>query len=1017
MLHRLRQALTGLAAAFWLFAAAAPAEAQQQAVCPDPPGNPAAGNRVLCEEDAASTDNIVIRVNGFDITAAERSHHGVWGHHRGNGDIDIDVTGGAIKVGKIPVTGDNGEAWGIAGVLEYNKAGRVLIDVSGVDIDTQGEKSFGVYGLSRGPGGVRIRVRDSTIDTKHLDARAVFGWANGAGRVDIGVTGGSFETADDYANGVRGSSYGAGDIVLDVRDAVIVTHGYLADGVFGWNWGDNSDGLIDIALSGRASVTTRGDDTYAVFGWQDNAAATKDVRISLVGETAVRTHGARARAVYGRNDGTDGDVDIGVDGGASVTTNGADAHGIYGFNSGTSSEGDIDIDVSDGASIAANDASATANDTSVTTNGANAHGIYGLNSGTSSRGDIDIDVYGGASVTTKGADAHGIYGLNSGIFSGGGIAIAVGIGSSVTTSGAGAHGIHTGIVGRGPVSAAVRGGASVRATGANASGIRFGRFNTTSMILERAAQPGEDRYRNQTATVNGSVLGGSGEAAGVYLSGGGKAIIGPKGAVGADSGIAILAARKLLSEGAPKLLVRLNLGGRRVGAVLGDDWIINDGGETTILVNGVKLHDGATGATGNTAVNGAWDVAIRRDGLTVDRRAPGNWKISRRSESTIKDRDFSAADFTETDNSGVSRPVKVPDTTTDPPAQITDPPARTPTPPTPPAPTPPSPVPPATPAPAPAGSSGGGAAFVGGALLALLLLTSFNFDHILEAPEAGTAPRPAFVRFADGETRYWTRGLSGPLAAAGGGTAGVEFGMDAGLGGGFWLGFAAAPDMAAGRAGGGASVSGGRYSLRGGWRSETLFAGLSASRADWEAKTAFAAPAGGLVAGAFDVRQTDLRLGAGARLALGGGASLAPKAEVFAGRLERGAQRAEGAAFRADVPETAQGYRGWKAGLGLASGWRDGPRGMKLRPALNLSALRTESRWGSFTLKQSDRLGIVETSVRARLADAPQTVLGLTAGVEAEGRGGLRMNFGYAAIRSPGGGIDHALAAGLNLRF
>ena len=70
--------------------------------------------------------------------------------------------------------------------------------------------------------------------------------------------------------------------------------------------------------------------------------------------------------------------------------------------------------------------------------------------------------------------------------------------------------------------------------------------------------------------------------------------------VGADSGIAIRA-----SGGTPKLYLDMNLDGRRVGEVIGDDWIINDGGKTTIVVNQMKLHDGATGSTGLWAPNGA----------------------------------------------------------------------------------------------------------------------------------------------------------------------------------------------------------------------------------------------------------------------------------------------------------------------------------------------------------------------------------------------------------------------------
>ena len=618
----------------------------------------------------------------------------------------------------------------------------------------------------------------------------------------------------------------------------------------------------------------------------------------------------------------------------------------------------------------------------MTTGGFSAYGIYGLNYGASSTGDIDIGGTGGASVKTSGARAHGIYAGH--------------------------------VSGKGTMAVTVGAGASVTATGANASGVQIGRLNATTGALEHAAgyPPGAGiiLYRVQTATVNGTVRGGTGEAAGVYLAGGGRAVVGPAGTVRADSGIAILAARKLLSDHAPTLHISLNPGGRRIAEVLGDDWIVNDGGPTTILVNGVMLHDGLSGATRNRAVNGEWHVAIRRDGRTVDRTNPNpdKWTISPRSASTIGDRDFSAADFTETPRSMRLRqdpdpdpePEPEPDPDPDPDPELG------------PEPTPPPPA--STPVP---GGSGGSAALVGGGgLLAVLLLIFDPFDSVLAAPRAETAPQLAVVRSADGGTRHWARGLSGSLSAAGS-VAGVEFGLDAGLGGGFWLGFAAASGMAAARADGAASVSGARYGLRAGWRSETLFAGLSASRADWKAETAFAAPAGGLVAGAFDARQTDLRLGAGARLALGGGVSLAPKAEVFAGRLERGSYRAKGAAFRADMPDVEQGYRGWKAGLGLASSWRDGPRGMKLRPALNLSALRTQSRSDSFALKQSDRLGIVETSVRARMAGAPETLLGLAAGVEAAGPGGLRLNFGYAALRSSGGGIDHALAAGLKLRF
>ena len=93
----------------------------------------------------------------------------------------------------------------------------------------------------------------------------------------------------------------------------------------------------------------------------------------------------------------------------------------------------------------------------------------------------------------------------------------------------------------------------------------------------------------------------------------------------ADSGIAILATDEVPEDATdpnnvipaiqPKLRVDLNLGGRQVVEALGDNWIINDGGETTIAVNDTVLHEGATGiVTDAVAHNGAWNVPDERRG-------------------------------------------------------------------------------------------------------------------------------------------------------------------------------------------------------------------------------------------------------------------------------------------------------------------------------------------------------------------------------------------------------------------
>ena len=178
---------------------------------------------------------------------------------------------------------------------------------------------------------------------------------------------------------------------------------------------------------------------------------------------------------------------------------------------------------------------------------------------------------------------------------------------------------------------------------------------------------------------------GADDVAGIHIEGDGMVHIGPMGSVGAQSGIAILATQDtsgplsnfspeglvlgdvivgggvlrsasavsgiatLTTGDGPKLIVDMDLDGRSVQDVIGDDWIINDGGETTIKVNGVTLHEGATGVvTDAVAPNGAFDVAMIGEGVMVtDRTDPdsANWMISDPTLGVIVDRDFSAEDF------------------------------------------------------------------------------------------------------------------------------------------------------------------------------------------------------------------------------------------------------------------------------------------------------------------------------------------------------------------------------------
>ena len=154
--------------------------------------------------------------------------------------------------------------------------------------------------------------------------------------------------------------------------------------------------------------------------------------------------------------------------------------------------------------------------------------------------------------------------------------------------------------------------------------------------------------------------------AGIHIVGDGEVHIGAQGSIEAASGIAILATDP--SGEPPALRVNMDLDGRRMSQVIGNNWIINDGGGTTLVLNGVTLHDGTTGVVpGAVAPNGAFNVQfetvgglqaqaggsvrIREEGVRVLDRTdpdPANWVISDPEAGVIADRDFSTADFIET---------------------------------------------------------------------------------------------------------------------------------------------------------------------------------------------------------------------------------------------------------------------------------------------------------------------------------------------------------------------------------
>ncbi len=547
---------------------------------------------------------------------------GVYGFHVGDeGDIRIDVRGGGVTT-----RGDEAEA--VRGTLEGK--GRIRIDLQGIDLVTMGQGSEAVIAVHSGSGDIEISVHDVSIATEGQEAGGVHGLhqRNSEGDVLIDVQNTQVTTMGAGAYGVRGSHGDLGDINFDLEHVTITTHERNSDGVYGFHVG--SEGAIRIDAQ-RGGITTRGDDSEAVLAIHEGLGNIDidlaQVAIETEGESAegvhglhredgnirinaqggsITTQGAEASGIRGTHGGT-GDVEINLSQ-IGITTGGRNADGVYGFHVG--SAGDIRIDVQGGgvttsgdeaeAVLAirdgAGDIEMAVRDTHILTEGQGAEGIHGLHR---EIGDVRIDVR-KAEVTTSGVASTGIRGSHGGT---GEIDIHV-RDTDIATLNNRAHGIAAYQGGSGSVRIVVDGG-SVHATGIDASGVQVGNVNSRGRVT-LAAEVSEDGYRKQSVTVNGSVTGGLGRnSAGVFLAGGGKVVIGPKGSVGAESRVAILAAGDT-----PKLHVDMNLDGRRVEQVIGENFIQNLEGEITLLINSVMLHDGASGATGLEAPNGAWDVNL-----------------------------------------------------------------------------------------------------------------------------------------------------------------------------------------------------------------------------------------------------------------------------------------------------------------------------------------------------------------------------------------------------------------------
>ena len=491
------------------------------------------------------------------------------------------------------------------------------IDADGVEIDTTENLAHGIVGTHRGTGRLAIRVRNATITTTGTGdgndlaegARGIYGRhsSTATGDIVLDVANTKVVTEGSYSAGITGdhTGFAAADVDIDVRNSTIETKGDFADGIAG-NRGSGT-GNVDIDVV-DTSIATAGTDSNGISASIDNADG--NVEIGLV-NTDIATTGENSDGIDVAHEALieGGDVVIAAQGG-SITTENSDSSGVQ-IRAGTinrASPINVDIDIQD---------------LDIATRGESAHGIAIFHAG---NGAFSVDARGG-SIGTQGDKSHGIDARTAGY---GDIIIVTGEGHAITTEGTGSIGIQTTFSNLLDISGvmAVTVGGSVDARGADAHGVQLGSVDDQGNATN-AAPIAEDGYRKQTVTVNGRVWGGTGNAAGVWLAGGGRVVIGPEGKVGARSGLAIHATGDTPVDGGdpikPTLLVHLMPDGRHISELF-DGQIVNDGGETTIVLNNVVVHDGATGATGRWAPNGARDVTVK-------------------ASTTIADRNFTAEDF------------------------------------------------------------------------------------------------------------------------------------------------------------------------------------------------------------------------------------------------------------------------------------------------------------------------------------------------------------------------------------
>ena len=494
-------------------------------------------------------------------------------------ETDADHTGNVSLFSSADVM-SNGR--GIS-VGHYGKSGALRTEVSGgsFSITSDWPRAFAIHSY-RGDqydandeftGSHDVAVRDVVIDLDAAAQAGVVGVQRVEGYLNLTVQDSRFNIDAPWATGIWGVHGGTGDVDIEVRDVDIEVRGPEGlDGILGYHLGS---GDTDITVR-DTNIAVHGDEysNGIAYGyWIEEQTGNLSVDVQ---DVAIEVHGERyLDGIWGIQMGT-GDIDVDVRR-TVIATNGADSGGISFVHDG---DGGIDMAVSD---------------VDIEVNGDRSVGI-GAGQRYEGTGDIVIDVRD----ATVAATGESIAGIRSFHMSGeGSISVRVD-GGTIEAEGPGSSGILVGLTGRilgdrtGPIKAPAGGDVEVDSS------------------LPRALSSANGNPA-QSVLVNARVRGGTGVGAGVRLYGGGRVKIGPRGSVGADSGVAVRA------EGEDaELHVEVALNGRQPGEAIAGE-IRNDRGRTTVVVNDTTLHDGMTGATGLRAPHGARDVTLVMDDAIAGR--------------------------------------------------------------------------------------------------------------------------------------------------------------------------------------------------------------------------------------------------------------------------------------------------------------------------------------------------------------------------------------------------------------